>query len=109
MTDPFRNVLVQRNGVAEAATARMRRGGEEAIVCRMAAVHVRMRHAAENGKIIPMLFKNFEIGRESIIPSGLLRKKLIGQQTKIVTDGKHPARRSAGCGARRTGAGRGKG
>ena len=47
-----RDVLVERDGVAKRAAARMRRGGEEADVRRVPAIDVRMRDAAEDGEVV---------------------------------------------------------
>ena len=60
--DAFADVLVQGNGVAETAAARMRGRSQETIVRRMAAVHVGMRHAAEHGEIVPVRLEHFQIG-----------------------------------------------
>src|SRR6266487_4479272 len=96
MPDALADVLVERDGVAEAAAARMRRGREEAVVCRMPPIHVGMRHTAENGEIVAMFLENFQIRRQWVIAPALLREELFGQQTKVVADAEEPARLAAG-------------
>ena len=86
VADAFGDVLVERDGVAEAAAARMRRGGEEAVVRRMPAVHVGMRHAAEHGEIVAMLLEQFEVGRQRVIAPALLREEMFRQQAEVVAD-----------------------
>src|SRR5260221_722458 len=109
MADPLGNILIEGNSVAEASAAGMRRGGEKAIVRRMSAVHVWMRHPAKDGKIVAVLFQNFQIRRERIIASGFLGKELFGQQAEVVADGQHPARFAARRGAGGTFSNGGKG
>src|SRR5439155_7688393 len=95
MPDALADVLVERDGVAEAAAARMRRGREEAIVRRMPAIHVGMRHAAEDGEIVAMLLEDLEIRRQWVITPVLLREEMFGQQTQVVADAEEPARLAA--------------
>jgi hypothetical protein len=52
----------------------------------MTPVHVRMPDAAEDSEILAMLPEAFEVRREGILAPGVLRKELIGQQSKVVTD-----------------------
>ena len=80
MPDALGDVLVERDGVAEAAAARMRRGGEEAVVRRMPAVHVRMRHAAEDGQVVAVRLQVLQIRRQRVAAAGLLGEEPVGQQ-----------------------------
>ena len=73
----------------------MRRGREEAIVRRMPAIHVGMRHAAEDGEIVAMLLEDLEIRRQWVITPVLLREEMFGQQTQVVADAEEPARLAA--------------
>ena len=50
MADAFGDELVERDGIAKTAAARVRRGSEEADVGGMAAIDVGMRDAAEHGE-----------------------------------------------------------
>src|SRR5438445_7709948 len=97
MPDALADVLVQRDGVAETAAARMRRGREEAVVRRMAAIHVGMRHAAEDREIVAMLLEDSQIRRQWVITPVLLREEMFGQQTKVVADAEEPARLATWC------------
>ena len=65
--DPLGDVLVERNRVAERAAARMRRRGQEADVRRMAAIHVRVRHAAEHGEVVAVLLQGLQVGRGRVV------------------------------------------
>ena len=67
MADLLRGELIERNGVAETAAAGMRRGGEEAVVRRMTAVHVGMRHAAEDGELVPMITQQIQVGGGGVV------------------------------------------
>src|SRR5205814_1991662 len=62
--DALGDVLIQRDGVAKTAAARMRRSREEAIVRRMSAIDVGMGDAAEDREIVAVLLEQFEIWRE---------------------------------------------
>ena len=66
VADVLGDVLVERDGVAEAAAAGMRRGGEEADVGGVAAVDVRVRDAAEDGEVVAVLLEVAEVGRERV-------------------------------------------
>src|SRR5581483_5238188 len=80
MPDALGDELVERNAVAKSAAPGMRRRREKTIVGGMSAVDVRMRDAAEHGKLIPMFLKELEVGRQSIVSTGVFGKKLVGQQ-----------------------------
>src|SRR2546428_4425688 len=94
MPEALADVWVERNGVAESAAARMRRRREETVVRRVPAIHVGMRHAAEDREVVAMLLENFQIRRQWVIAPGLLREELVWQQTEIVADAEEPARLS---------------
>ena len=92
-----RDVLIERDGVAEAAAARMRRRGEEAVVRRVPAIDVRMRDAAEDGEVVAVLLEHFEIGRERVVAArSAFGKELVRQQAEVVADAEHPARLAPG-------------
>ncbi len=93
MADALGGELIERDRIAEAAAARMRRGGEEAVVRRVAAIHIGMRHAAENGEFIAVLAQLFQIRRERVVAPGLLGKKLLGYEAEVVAHGEDAARR----------------
>ena len=57
VADPLGDVLVERDGVAEAAAARVRGGGEEAVVGGVAAVDVGVRDAAEDGEVVAVVLR----------------------------------------------------
>src|ERR1700687_2415253 len=99
MADALGDILVERDGVAKAAAARMRRGGEEAIVRGMSAIDVRMRNAAEDGEVVAVFFEVLEIRRQRVIAPALLWEKLTRQQAEVVADAEHPPRFSAWRGA----------
>src|SRR5262249_50144395 len=103
MSNLLRGELIKRDGVAEAAATRMRRGGEEAVVRRMPAVHIRMRHAAENGEVIAVLGEHFEIRRERVIGAGRGGEKFLRQQAEVVANTEHPTRHSGLTGSARKG------
>jgi hypothetical protein len=75
-------------------------GGEEAIVRRMSAVHVGMHYATEDREIVAMLLEQFQVGRELIPASAVLREEMFRQQSKIIADAEEaarlPARRHVG-------------
>ena len=98
--DLLGDVLVERDGIAKRAAARMRRGGEETDVRRVPAIHVRMRDAAEHGEVIAVRLEHIEIGRRRIIAAGARGEELIREQAEIVADGEHPARLRARAGGR---------
>ena len=93
MADAFGDVLVERDGVAEPAAARMRRGGEEAVVRRMPAVHVGMRHAAEDGEVVAVLLQQLrgKARARSRAPSSS-GKKCSGSRPRLLQIAEHPAR-----------------
>ena len=82
----------------------MRRGGQEAVVRRMPAIHVGMRDAAEDGEVVAMRFELFEIRRKPLVAPAFWEKHL-RQQTEIIADAQHPARLHAGKVAARPNAG----
>jgi hypothetical protein len=96
MPDALADVLVERDGVAEACAARMRCGGEKAIVRGMSAIHVRMPHAAEDRKIVAVVLQQFEVRRERVVAATVLREEIFRQQTEVIADAKEAARFSAG-------------
>jgi hypothetical protein len=96
MADAFSDVLIERNRVAETSAARMRRGGEEAVIGGMAAIDIGMGNAAENGEIVAMLAEQFEVRRKLVIGAGIFREEMFREQAEIVTDAEHAARLAAG-------------
>jgi hypothetical protein len=61
VADAFRDVLVEGDGVAETAAARVRGRREEAIVRRVAAIDIRVRDAAEDGEVVAVLLQEIEV------------------------------------------------
>ena len=98
--DLLGDVLVERDGVAKRAAARMRRGGEETDVGRVPAIDVRMRDAAEYGEVVAVRLELLKIGRQRIIAAGARGEELIREQAEVVADGEHPARLCARAGGR---------
>src|SRR5687768_5526940 len=96
MANALANVLVQGNGVAEAGAARMRRGGEEAIVRGMAAINIRVGDAAENREVAAMLVQQFEVGRQWILAAPGFREEMFRQQSEVIANAEHAARLAAG-------------
>ena len=105
VADAFCDVLIEGDGIAETATAGMRRRGEEAHVGGMTGVHVGMRHAAEHRKIVAMVREVLQVGREGVAAAGLSGEKLIGEQAEVIADSEQAARlfRSRGGGGARKG------
>ena len=94
--DALGDVLVERDGVAKRAAARVRRAGEEADVGRVAAIDVGMRHAAEDGEVFAMLLQQLQVRRGRVVAAGAGWQEVLAQQAEIVADGEHPSRRGAG-------------
>src|SRR5262245_206475 len=67
----------------------------------MATIDVRVPHTAEHREIVAMLPEHFEIGRERVIASTLLREEMFRQQAEIVADAEEPAGLPARRGVRR--------
>ena len=84
--DLLGDVLIERNGVAERTAARMGRRGQEADVGRMAAIHVRMRDAGEDGEIVAVRLQKFQIGRGDVVAALAAGKKLIPEKSQIVAN-----------------------
>ena len=74
----------------------MGRGGQETDIRRMAAIDVRMRHAAEDREVIAVFLEQLEVRRRRVIASAAGREEMVGQQAEVVADGEHPARLRAG-------------
>ena len=71
--DPFGHELVERDRVAERAAGRVRGRGQEADVRRVAAVHVRVRHAAEHGEVGAMLLEQLQVRRGRVVAARVRR------------------------------------
>ena len=97
--DLLGDVLIERDGIAEGAAAGMGRGGQEADVGGMSAIHVGMRDAGEDAEIVAVLLEEFQVGRRDVVAACAGGKELIGEQSQVVADGEHAAR----CGAGREG------
>ena len=105
MADALRRELVKGDRIAEAATARMRRGGEEAVVSRVAAIHIRMRDTTKDGEIIAVRLEHFQVRRELVAATGgsLSREEFFRQQAEVVAHAEEAAWRllfSSGAGKR---------
>ena len=74
----------------------MRGAGQEHLLRGVSAVHVRMRHAAEDGHFVPVGTENVEIRCRIIIPAGALREKELRENAQIGFDGNHTPRRRLG-------------
>ncbi len=92
-TEVFGYQLVERQRVAEGAAARMRGHGEEADVCRVTAVHTRMRHAAHDGEIGAVLLEQLQVRRERVVTAIIFGEERLRQQAEVVANAKHPPRR----------------
>ena len=98
--------LVEGNGVAKTARARMRRGGEKARLAGMSAVHVGMRHAGEDGEIAAQVAQRLEVGRQREVAAGLGGEKVLGVNAQRGADGDEAADGAGGGGrGKRAGSG----
>ena len=95
MTDAFGNVLVEGDGITEAATAWVRGRRQETVICRVATVDIWVRDAAEDGKVLAMLLQEIEVRRGLVIGASALREKVIWHEAKVITDTQHAARLTA--------------
>ena len=103
IADAFGDVLVERDGVAERTAGRVRGGRQEADVGRVAAIHVGMRDAGEDGEVLAVLLEDLEVVRGRVVAAGVGGEELTGQQAEVVADGEHAARRGGGLRAGRGG------
>ena len=71
--------------------AALRRGGQEAVVRRMAAIHIGIPYATEDREIVALSFEQFQVRRELITATALLGKEMFRQQSKIIADAEEPA------------------
>src|SRR6185503_11302978 len=62
---------VEGDRVSERPATRMRRGRQERDLSRVTAVHVGVRHAAEDGQFLAEVFEDFQVGRLRIVPARL--------------------------------------
>jgi hypothetical protein len=95
IADVFRDVLVQGDGVAERTAGRVRRCRQKADVRWMAAVYVRMRHAGEDGEVLAVFFKNFEVVGRCVVDARLRGEELARQHTEVVANREHAPRRGS--------------
>ena len=93
--DPLGDELVERDRVAERTAGRVRGGGQEGDVRRVAAVHVRVRHAAEDGEVVAVLLEELQVRRGRVVAAGVLGEELVRQQAEVVADAEQPPRRRA--------------
>src|SRR5262245_60828612 len=95
MSDAFGGELIERDRVAEAPTAGMRRGGQKTVVRRVAAVDVGMPDAAEDREVLAVRAQQFQIRRKLIATPLLVgrREKLSWQHSEVVADGEEARRR----------------
>ena len=107
MTDAFGNVLVEGDGITEAATAWVRGRRQKTVICRVATIDIWVRDAAEDGKVLAMLLQEIEVRRGLVIGASALREKVIWHEAKVITDTQHAAGLTTR--RRRSGCGRGKG
>ena len=61
MTNALGDMLVEGDGITEAATARVRGRRQEAVIGRVAAIDIRVRDAAEDGKVLAVLLQKIEV------------------------------------------------
>src|ERR1051326_2428890 len=67
----------------------MRRRGEETDIGRMAAIHVGVGDAGEDGKILTVFLQYLEVGGRHIIAARASGEKLIAEQPEVVTNTEH--------------------
>ena len=104
IADAFGDVLVERDGVAERTAGRVRGCRQEADVGRMAAIHVGMRDAGEDGEVLAVILQDLEVVRGSVAGAGVCREELIR------AEGRGCCRwRTCGAARRRTARGRWRG
>ena len=86
LAELFRDVLIEGDLIAEAALGRAACGGEEAVFGAVAAVHIRMGHAAEEGELVADFGEGFKGGREFVVASGVFGEKGFGEDAEVVGD-----------------------
>ena len=69
--------------------------GQEGDVRRVAAVHGRVRHAAEDGEVGAVVLQQFQVRRGGVVAAGVLREERLRQQAEVVADAEQPPRRRA--------------
>ena len=89
MTDALRHVLVQRNGIPETPTARVRCRRQEAVIRRMSAINVGMRNAAEDGKVFAVRLEEVEVGRGLVARASPFRKEILGNEAEVIANAQH--------------------
>ncbi len=84
--------LVERDLIAKPALRRPACGREEAVLRAVSAIHIGMRHAAEEAELAPHLRQRCQRLRQLIIATGLRREERFRQKAEVVRDDQHPAR-----------------
>ncbi len=100
--DPFGHELVERDRVPERAAGRVRGRGQEADVRRVAAVHERVRHAAEHGEVGAVLLEEFQVRRGGVVAARVRRGRTAGAarrgccrcRTSAAAPGRRPTART---------------
>jgi hypothetical protein len=80
----LRDVLIQRNRVAERTTRRMWSSGQEADVRGMPAVDIRMRYTAEYGEVLAELLQERQIVRRGVVEPAPAGKKCSGSTPRLL-------------------------
>jgi hypothetical protein len=78
---------------------------QEAVVGRVAAVHIRVRYAGEDAEVITMRLQEFEIGRRLVVLPLTGRKEVVRDEAEVIADAQH----ATGLGGRRRGRREGRG
>ena len=86
VADALGSVLVDGNGVAEAAASGMRRGRQEAVFGLMAAVDFRVGHPRENSQLIPVRGKDVEVGGGLVVTAPALGEEVVREDALIGFD-----------------------
>lgn len=85
------SVLVERHPIAETATVRMRRAGQEATLRRVATGDARVTDAGKNRELLAVLGEFLQVGRQRVVAPGLLGKEELRHDPHVRLDGDQAA------------------
>ena len=107
VADALGHELVEGDRIAEAAAARMRSRGQEAVVGRVAAIDIRMGDAREDAEVVAMRLQELEIRRRLVVLTLARREEVVRDEAEVVADAQHAPGLGGGRGGRREGRGHG--
>src|SRR5207249_8287937 len=82
---------VHRDRVFETRTSGMRRGGEKRPLGVVAAVHVRMRGAGDDGELVAEFLDDLQVSRQLEVAAGLGGNEIRLKKSQAEIDGHHAA------------------